>query len=814
MRARGLYNKFFLFKAADRRATRFCRSMKMSEDQCTKFTGYLVEEHDKPQTILSVCNKFNVCGMNKKAAPKKSSCAICSTLQKNVQGPLKMVYSQLDEMKAQVTRSCLNAQDPPTKQKCKKMLSKIQMLDNASPIRLTEGLCEKFLCNNFAKAAYTFLPKSSGSCLLCHKVLNITLDVLRNSMTLVRTILVDVEALCKSKACHASVKESEKIVSYVFSKLEVSDVCEGVGVCPGSQEDQAMFNVMKNAFIANGDELESCSVCDKVDKADSSMSTVKVFMKQACLEVDDDQLKRKCAIATPIMNADTTSLLNKRKCREMFCNKARNNMLKKAASMLPKSEKGCAICKTVMKIVGDGIQGMNQLTYSILKDVDSICDSLKNRTAAKACHYSVNETRKIYDYVVSKLNFGGICVEFGVCSKKMVLQTQVMFGKMETTESSKSCPVCDNVLSTLNVGSAVFGTGVARVASELTAACVNESGAGAIRCQQLASQLQNFSIGASYNRGLCSKLFCNSILNKFVGLLPKTSATCSICQSSMKIVEDAMKQSTVLVDTILADVAAICEGLKSKVAIQKCQKGIAEGKSIFDYVMKKLDFSGICKDLGLCPKENGAAAIPIKAGSTACPTCDRVEKTLHNGETQLRLGLKNLKQQIDGACEQTGSSIMTKKCSSLAPRIESLQTLTLSLPNGAICKNYLCSSSKNMRSSKSACSTCQEVVKIVSMSFVDAGKLVDDILADVDSICSSLKTEAAQQKCHFAVKETKLVFNEILKILEPGTFCKDLGFCSASKRFSKFFGFGKNMGRSMIGAFQGLFKAFSGKFQG
>ena len=88
-------------------------------------------------------------------------------------------------------------------------------------------------------------------------------------------------------------KESEKIVSYVFSKLEVSDVCEGVGVCPGSQEDQAMFNVMKNAFIANGDELESCSVCDKVDKADSSMSTVKVFMKQACLEVDDDQLKRK-----------------------------------------------------------------------------------------------------------------------------------------------------------------------------------------------------------------------------------------------------------------------------------------------------------------------------------------------------------------------------------------------------------------------------------------------------------------------------------------------------------------------------------------
>lgn len=91
-------------------------------------------------------------------------------------------------------------------------------------------------------------------------------------------------------------------------------------------------------------------------------------------------------------------------------------------------------------------------------------------------------------------------------------------------------------------------------------------------------------------------------------------------------------------------------------------------------------------------------------------------------------------------------SVLFQQCSSLAPRIESLQTLTLSLPNGAICKNYLCSSSKNMRSSKSACSTCQEVVKIVSTSFVDAGKLVDDILADVDSICSSLKTEAAQQK--------------------------------------------------------------------
>ncbi len=69
-----------------------------------------------------------------------------------------------------------------------KLLSTILGLGGAS--------CEKFLCNKASTEVLKFLPKSAGSCKLCHQVLNISLDALKSSEKILDAVLSDVNAVC------------------------------------------------------------------------------------------------------------------------------------------------------------------------------------------------------------------------------------------------------------------------------------------------------------------------------------------------------------------------------------------------------------------------------------------------------------------------------------------------------------------------------------------------------------------------------------------------------------------------------------------
>ena len=63
--------------------------------------------------------------------------------------------------------------------------------------------------------------------------------------------------------------------------------------------------------------------------------------------------------------------------------------------------------------------------------------------------------------------------------------------------------------------------------------------------------------------------------------------------------------------------------------ILQCLQDMSDSRSIFNYVMKKVDLSNICKDLKMCTKAQEAKLVlAVAKAPKRCDACDTVEKIM------------------------------------------------------------------------------------------------------------------------------------------------------------------------------------------
>lgn len=188
---------------------------------------------------------------------------------------------------------------------------------------------------------------------------------------------------------------------------------------------------------------------------------------------------------------------------------------------------------------------------------------------------------------------------------------------------------------------------------------------------------------------------------------------------------------------------------------------------------------------------------------------------------KLKVSLGSLKMRVTAVCNGNATARLAEKCSSVTSLMNSITTLVSKHLKPEICRTFLCSRSASflMRISRSSsCSMCKKAVGFVSSSLATSSKMVDSIMAEVDSLCSSLSSDIAQQKCNFAVKESKIAFQEIIKVFAPGTICNDLAMCPDGKApgISSFFGAGglKLDQKKIMNSLGNILNGFGKMFQG
>lgn len=791
---------------------RFCRSAKIESNKCTEFFGYALKHTDKSQSSWSICQNSKVCKADqqteKKAGRKEaqlpSSCKVCDVLKKTFGSSL--LRKQLSVLRNIISTVCKDTKSKEIHSSCGFVNKHLTAEKIEAMILLKPDSCENYLCNKAAVRAFAFLPRSVGSCKLCHKILNMTLDGIIGSMKIVDTVLQDVDKICdqlktasEKTICRNAVQRTKKIFDYVIKELKITDLCEGLRICPGNKEDEPFFQVAKS-FLSAKSESKACPACESVERVangemvnlKSKISAIKSYMDEACADVTDENLRKKCAIAKPIVSMasrNASGLLNADNCRNLMCGGAATFV----KSIFPASEKSCSICKTTMKIVADGLKGTVSLVNGILKDVDGICDSLSSAKSKKACHYAISQTREIFKIVFSKLDFSKICTDLGFCKMNGLSNNpkpgKKFSGLLAATDassaSSEACPLCDTLSDNAKTAATIVSAQFAKLTANVKESCESTTNNQTLKCVRLQGILSNFKGDLVSNVLLknCRNLACSSFAKTLIGKIPKGPKACYYCKYALNITSMAIKQSGALIHTILKSVSQICNDLKSEASKKKCLSIVDETKVVFDFVLKRLDFSSICKDLGLCPKEDSPVAkmyssLSGKDKSAKCPLCDSVNKVGQDRFAMMQKAVFKLIKQVSGSCKEEQDPEVTQMCALTLANIKKMEGIKF--PSN-VCGYFLCSSDKAFPSfaSKESCTICQNVAKIVSSSLGGAKQVVGVVLNDVEALCSRMKSKAAQQKCNFAVKETKIGFQLLMKSLEPGTVCKDLHLCNS-----------------------------------
>jgi len=206
-------------------------------------------------------------------------------------------------------------------------------------------------------------------------------------------------------------------------------------------------------------------------------------------------------------------------------------------------------------------------------------------------------------------------------------------------------------------------------------------------------------------------------------------------------------------------------------------------------VFKKLDFSGFCDSIGLCPGDKESpyskTAAATLEGSNAkngkCTICDAVQKFSKKTVSKLLKSVSHLEKYIRKGCRESSDARIHQKCVASIAKLRNFDQIKLF---SGFCKKYLCSMDlpARMLGDKKSCALCKEIVKIVSTSLAYSEKLVDGILASVENTCSSFKSLKARSLCHQALADTKIAVDKFLTALQSENVCTDLKLCPGKTR--------------------------------
>ena len=91
---------------------------------------------------------------------------------------------------------------------------------------------------------------------------------------------------------------------------------------------------------------------------------------------------------------------------------------------------------------------------------------------------------------------------------------------------------------------------------------------------------------------------------------------------------------------------------------------MSDSRTIFNYVMKKVVLSNICKDLKMCTEAQEAKLVLAVAKiPKRCDACDTVEKIMTLRVNKLKVSLGSLKMRVTAVCNGNATARLAEKAS-------------------------------------------------------------------------------------------------------------------------------------------------------
>ncbi|XP_065071833.1 uncharacterized protein LOC135696381 isoform X6 [Rhopilema esculentum] len=466
---------------------------------------------------------------------------------------------------------------------------------------------------------------------------------------------------------------------------------------------------------------------------------------------------------------------------------------RKAAGIATKkalrSEKSCKICKQVVNYVSMGIKIFKQTEKEIIDSVNQFCTTFsRNEKQDEECQKIVGYVDMVFKMVLKGMDVSQICVQLDFCNQMesvLPFETRLTallksFGNRMSSyarkaartatkkagRSEKSCKICKQVVNYVSMGIKTFNQTEKEIIDSVNQFCTtfsrNQKQDG--ECQKIVGYVDmvfKMVLKGMDVSQICVQLdFCNqmeSVLpfeTRLTGLLKsfgnrmssyarkaagiatkkavRSEKSCKICKQVVNYVSMGIKIFNPTEKEIIDSVNQFCTTFsRNEKQDEECQKIVGYVDMVFKMVLKGMDVSQICVQLGFC---------------------------------------KQMKSVLPFESRRTGN-LMSYYARKAAEVYQDLPTV--------IERYHKVESGKEVTSSSNdkACDLCKTVTNIVYYSVKYANSTIEAIEEAIKVICNA-QVGPVKKSCLFYLSKIDEIIQYIEKGLMPNDICVKLGFCS------------------------------------
>ncbi|XP_060081397.1 prosaposin-like [Ylistrum balloti] len=471
----------------------------------------------------------------------------------------------------------------------------------------------------------------------------------------------------------------------------------------------------------------------------------------------------------------------------------------------------CELCESVINTVREKLKTLP--VDQVVDDLKTICDHLPfNQTYKTECINGMSDVDVVIKLLESNMTAKGLCGIFISCSgfedntnhqNKPETNSLVPLVEATPVNAGNICTDCvsfitdiKNLLTAPDTESQLIGMLKQIVCSQL--------GSVEAICNDLVDTYvpQGLSVLASYIDptvtcsavGFCTgeatlelrskfndmKTFVMVVLRK-MGIHVTTNALeCDACKSIAADLRKMARDPTIqrkVVDFVEQNVCAHLGELADL-----CKQTVEDNYiGVFQLIAGSLIDDQVCINLGMCPSSLGAAKLQL--GTIECEACTALIKALSFLESSATVQntIKNFLENY--VCPRLGSSAAQCKMDVDMYGTAVFQILKQILNAGYLCgKMNLCAAPVPMVTSNGAlCDVCNTIATEVD-SLLKNQEFQAEIMSQLDSIiCTRLSGNLIAECKNFVDEYTPFVLDLLAGELNPATFCKDLGVCSAKQ---------------------------------
>eukprot|EP00795_Rhopilema_esculentum_P012145 gene12145-2752_t len=474
-----------------------------------------------------------------------------------------------------------------------------------------------------------------------------------------------------------------------------------------------------------------------------------------------------------------------------YARKAAGTATKKAV----RSKKSCKICKQVVNYVSMGIKTFKQTEKEIIDSVNQFCTTFsRNQKQDGECQKIVGYVDMVFKMVLKGMDVSQICVQLDFCNEMesvLPFETRLTdllksFGNRmssyarkaagtatkKAVRSEKSCKICKQVVNYVSMGIKIFNQTEKEIIDSVNQFCTTYSRNEKQdeECQKIVGYVDmvfKMVLKGMDVSQICVQLdFCNqmesvlpfetrltdllksfgnrmsSYARKAAGIATKKAVrsekTCKICKQVVNYVSMGIKIFNQTEKEIIDSVNQFCTTYsRNEKQDEECQKIVGYVDMVFKMVLKGMDVSQICVQLGFCNQME--SMLPFESRLTG------LLKSHGNLMSYYARKAAEVYQDLPAVIERYH-------------KVESGKEVTSS-------------------SNGKACELCKTVTNIVYYSVKYANSTIEAIEEAIKVICNA-QVGPVKKSCLFYLSKIDEIIQYIEKGLMPNDICVKLGFCS------------------------------------